>query len=424
MVEKIIVNPESIRAYGNIIMPKTGADFMGVDCTVLVDTDTVNDEVVTVYSLESEATILNVVLSVDDGSVMIGDTVTLSATVTDEMTSPVVGASVSFRLNGSVIGSSDTNSSGVATLSYQCNSAGSLSFTGVCNNFTSNSVSVTVTGHSYSLSFDAPDYTVVGGSVVMMVSLSDYGTSVSGASVSLSGGGSSWSATTDSSGIATFNLTGVTVGGTYTASYGGASTTCNVVIQTYLFYDECNSSDGLSQYGSSVYVKNTSSSLTLSYDSTMNAYKVVGNNIDGYALIPIPALAGKDDFYIEAEFYSTYNNTKHQTGISVYGSAGNAVWARDIANINRCGWLKTVNGSDSAEAGNAQKSTLPVYNNWYKLRFEIDGTTATAKWMKTDDTLIYSYSYTIPTYSTQGIGLQFLAWSNPYYVRNIKAEYL
>lgn len=282
-------------------------------------------------------------------------------------------------------------------------------------------------GSCYHIEFSEDSYVAVGGTATLEIMLQENYAPKSGATVTVTGSDSSlYTGITDSTGVASVTVTGLTATATFTASYSNVSDVCTVTVgPAYLFYDACDSADGLSKYGNSVYVKNTSSTLTLSYDSTMNAYKVVGNNIDGYAKIPIPALDGKDGFYIEAEFYSTYNNTKHQSGICVYdtsASAGNSIWARDIANINRCGWLKTVNGTDSGEAGNSQKFNLPVYNNWYKLRFEINGTTATAKWMKTDDTLIYSYSYTIPSYNSNSIGLQFLAWANPYYVRNIKAE--
>ena len=56
MVEKIIISPESIRGLGNIVMPKTGADFEEYNCTMEVSEDTVNGEDVTVYVLTPETT--------------------------------------------------------------------------------------------------------------------------------------------------------------------------------------------------------------------------------------------------------------------------------------------------------------------------------------------------------------------------------
>ena len=432
MVEKIIISPESIRGLGNIVMPKTGADFRSVDCTVLVGTDTVNDETVTVFTLESSVTLLSVVLSVDDSSVVVGDTVTLSATVTDEMTQPVEGATVSFKLNGNVLGTADTNSSGVATYSYTTVSDGTLVFSSVCSDNSSNSVNVTVTGHNYSLEFDSSDYTVVGGSVVIKVSLTDNSTVVPNVSVGLSGGGSSWSATTDTDGVATFNLSNITTGGTYTASYGGATATANVTIQTYLFKDDCTSSSGLSNYGSLHKLRVNNVDGTLSYDSGMNAYKITTTtaNADGLSDFPIPALDNKNNYYIEAEFYTTDTSTGGQPGLVVYptnDTGGNGVMWRDIAQINRCGVLPFSNYNYGTEVGNAQKSALPVANNWIRVRLEVNGTSVKGIWLKTDGTEVYSYTYTVPyTSGAMRVGLAAMLKSTtkPYYIRNIKAEYL
>ena len=41
MVEKITVNPESIRAYGNVLMPKSASDYDTYESTVTKTTDTV-----------------------------------------------------------------------------------------------------------------------------------------------------------------------------------------------------------------------------------------------------------------------------------------------------------------------------------------------------------------------------------------------
>lgn len=223
----------------------------------------------------------------------------------------------------------------------------------------------------------------------------------------------------------------ITQKGVTASASDGLTTLANKVLQitggggsTTLFEDDCSSASGLSDYGNSHYLKNSSASATLSYDSGMNAYKILGNTIDGFADIPIPSLDGEDDYTIEAEFYTTDSSTKGQSGFVIYDSSdtgGNGTMYRDIASINRCGVLKFVNGSENAESGNSQQSSLPVYNNWYKLKLEINGTSVKGTWLKTDDTEIYSHTYTTPTYSNIRIGLATLTWSNPYYVRNIKA---
>lgn len=340
MVEKIIINPNKVRGYGNIISPHSSSDYELEDCTIATGTDTVNGATETVYTL----------------------TPTFS--------------------------------------------------------------------HSYSLAFGSASYTATGGSCTVTVTLTDNSTPVENATISVTGGtGGSGSGTTNSSGVASINVTGVTASGTLTASFQSATATASVTYASYLFYDDCSSSSGLSNYGSVHKLGNVNANGTLSYDSTMNAYKFAPTNAcDSCFLdIPIPTLDNQDSYYIEAEFYTEDTTTGGQSGLVLYPSSdtgGNGAFFRDIAQINRCGVLKFTSYSENGEAGNSQQSGLPVGGNWYKLRLEISGTSVVAKWLKTDNTQVYSYTYTVPyTSSTMRVGLAFLgkSTSKAYYVRNIKA---
>lgn len=164
----------------------------------------------------------------------------------------------------------------------------------------------------------------------------------------------------------------------------------------------------------------------------MNSYKFSPANVanTGFVDIPIPALDNLNNYYVEAEIYTTDTSTTGQSGLALYPSTdtgGNAVTFRDIASINRCGVLKFSNYSENGESGNSSQSSLPVGNNWYKVRVEVNGTAVTAKWLKTDNTQVYSTNYTMPyTSSTMRVGIMFLAanTSKYYYVRNIKADSL
>lgn len=219
---------------------------------------------------------------------------------------------------------------------------------------------------------------------------------------------------------------------TFTCSYQNVSATCVVNGSSYLFYDPCSSADGLSNYGTLHHIGNSTSGGTLSYDSTKNAYKISPSNTSstGFCDFPIPSLDSKNNYYIECEFFTDDTGTSGQSGLSLYpttDTGGNAIFFRDIASINRCGVLKFVNYSESGESGNSQQSSLPVGGNWYKLRLEINGTSVTAKWLKTDNTQVYSTNYTVPyTSGSMRVGITFLASSTNkyYYVRNIKAESL
>ena len=430
-MEKIIVNPERVRCYGNIMMEHTVDDYTLVGSSILVDTDTVMGAETTVYSIEAESSTLSVVLSSSVGSCSIGDTVTLSATVLDDE-EPVEGGTVTFKLNTTTLGTDETDSSGEASYTYTTSSVGSLNFTAYYESHNSNTVSVVVS-HDYSIAFDSSSYSTSDGNVTAYVTLLDNSNPISGASISLTGTGSTLSATTNSSGVATFNLTGISSDCTLTATYDNVSDTATVTVSTGpLFYDDCSSASGLSNYGTLHKLRTNSVDGTLSYDSGMNAYKILPTtaNNDGFCDFPILALDNKNNYYVECEIYTTDTTTGGQPGLTVYpttSTGGEGVFYRDIASINRCGVLKFANWSENGESGNSQKSSLPVGNNWIKVRIEVNGTSVKGIWLKTDDTEIYTHTYTVPYTSSQmrvGITVLLKSTSKPYYIRNIEADYL
>lgn len=141
MVEKIIINPNKVRGYGNIMSPHSSGDYSLEDCTIATGTDTVNGATETVYTLTPETTSI------------------------------------------------------------------------------------------YSIAFDSSSYTTSDGSVTCYVTLLNNSVAVSGASISLTGTGSTLSATTNSSGVATFNLTGISADCTITATYSNVSDTATITVQ-------------------------------------------------------------------------------------------------------------------------------------------------------------------------------------------------
>ena len=211
-----------------------------------------------------------------------------------------------------------------------------------------------------------------------------------------------------------------------TCSYSNVTDTCTVTVQTYLFYDDV-SSDKSNLYGTAHNLKTSSASVTLSYNSN-GYYDIASNGVDGFADIPIPSLDNQNNYYVEAEFFTSDSSITGQVGIVLYPTSdtgGNGVMFRDIASLNRCGVLKITNGSENGESGNSQQSSLVVYNNWIRTRIEVNGTSVTGKWLKTDGTQVYSHTYTVPyTSGAMRVGLAFLPGysSKPYRVRNIKAE--
>ena len=91
--------------------------------------------------------------------------------------------------------------------------------------------------------------------------------------------------------------TNITAKGVSASASDGLTTLANKVLQitggggsTTLFEDKCDSASGLTNYGSAISL-GSNSTATLSYDSTMNAYKLTSNSSD-VKFIPITALDG------------------------------------------------------------------------------------------------------------------------------------
>lgn len=92
-------------------------------------------------------------------------------------------------------------------------------------------VTVTVIGsvtHDYAIEFDESSYSTCNGSCTVSATLTDNNNPVSGETVTLTGTGSTLTATTDSNGVATFNLTGINENKTLTVSFDEVSDTASL----------------------------------------------------------------------------------------------------------------------------------------------------------------------------------------------------
>lgn len=442
MVEKIIVNPSEVRGLGDIVSPKSASDFSLYGATLESGTDTVYGVSMGVYLMEpdlGEATSLTVTSS--SSTLVLDGTVTISATLKDSSNVAISGATITFKESDTTLGTGTTNSSGVATYTYTGTSVGSHTVVGVYDGdstyaSSTGNVSLTVSDHSYSLAFSQASYTATGGSATLSVTLLDNNVAVSGATVSVTGSDSSlYTGITDSSGIASVTVTNISAETTFTASYSGATATCTVTVQSYLFYDDCSSSSGLSNYGSLVSLESSGTNAGLTYDSTENAYALTSLS-SGLKVFPITDLNGKDDFKLSFQFRTPSTTNDYGLGISAIlpsshtgvgmfinkGSGGREVTMHTDVNNSETGWTSvlTISGYDTTK--------------YYKLELTVTNGTATFKLYKYDDTLLKTETKTLSdvssgfnTVANRGYGLT-VGWKNnssvKMYIKNIVAESL
>lgn len=231
MVEKITVNPESIRAYGNIITPKNANDFISSseDYKVVKTTDTVYGAETNVFGLDSayDLTFNSESYTTGTGSVTVQVLVTKGALAVDNATVTVSGG------GGTGTGTSIYN--GVATITVTgITESGTLTATYKNAQATA---TVTYSPVAYTLQFSQDTYTLdMFGEVSVSCTLKQSNTPMSGETITFTYEGLmgplSVTAPTNSSGVATYPFSEFDFGSlpaTVTATYGGVTATCTIV---------------------------------------------------------------------------------------------------------------------------------------------------------------------------------------------------
>ena len=138
-------------------------------------------------------------------------------------------------------------------------------------------------GSCYHIEFSEDSYVATGGSATLEIMLQENYAPKSGATISVSGSDSSlYTGITDSTGLATVTVS-VSSTTTFTCSYSNVSDTCQVIVSSYIFYDDATV-DNSSQY-TSYAIQNTSGKVNIAWNSTEQAYAITNNTTSGRALL-------------------------------------------------------------------------------------------------------------------------------------------
>ena len=230
MVEKIIVNPNEVRGYGNIHEATSVSDWSKYESKLTKTTDTVDGATTPVFQLKP----ITFTLTFDSASYTTGDgNLTVYVTVyNDEMTTI---PNVTVTITGAGSGTGTTNISGVATINVTgITASGTLTATYEAFHATA---TVTYQTTTYSLAFSQSTYTTeMLEGVTVSCTLTNGGVAMSGETVTFTYEGIlgpvSNTATTNSSGVAIHYFDYWDIGSypvTITATYDTASATCTIV---------------------------------------------------------------------------------------------------------------------------------------------------------------------------------------------------
>lgn len=209
-------------------------------------------------------------------------------------------------------------------------------------------------GSCYHIEFSEASYTAVGGSATLEIYLQENYAPKSGASVTVTGTDSStYTATTNNSGVASVTVTGINASTAFTATYQGATATCTVTVQTYLFYDACDSATTLSNYESSITLRNSGSS-AMTQNGTKHQLTITKQ---GQSFIEISALEGvTGSFRMIIHSQTSSNRNYCGIGLCLYIDANNWYSVEDTS--EKIWTYKKVNGTFQYTEGSATTSYI------------------------------------------------------------------
>ena len=194
-----------------------------------------------------------------------------------------------------------------------------------------------------------------------------------------------------------------------------------------LFEDACSSASGLFNYGSSQLVRGTNATMTMSYDSTENAYKLSGSG-NYHAMMPIPTLDDQDNYKISADFKAQniqYNSCgfflDNRNDTTSYGQA----FYLNIYSKRLDGYTYKVS-QDGTSSNSPTVSSLSA-NNYYRIEMIVSGSVLSAKLYDSNLNELTSTTHTLSVENKRmGIFLfcERGSTDSVCYVKNIKAEYL
>ena len=267
--------------------------------------------------------------------------------------------------------------------------------------------------HDYSIAFGSSTYNAIAGSCTVTVTLLDDGVAVSGATISVTGSDSSlYTGITNSNGVATINIVGLTANVTLTASFSNVSDTASVTVLSYIFYDGC-ASDNTSQYSNTARIGSTTNVATLTFDGTANAYyTTTTTSYDSWFGWVIPNSRGLNNIKITCKVKLAGTSAYNQFLIGcadnlAQSSSNNGNY--DLYRIRGDNKADYLHNSGNEVTGSSKSTT--VQNTYVDIVFQKSGTTITGSVYNSSNTLLSTYTYSNVN-----------SYTNPYFLMMINTN--
>ena len=217
-------------------------------------------------------------------------------------------------------------------------------------------------GSCYKIEFSEDSYTAVGGSATLEIYLQENYQPKSGATVTVTGSDYSlYSGITNSNGVASVTVSGLSATATFTASYSNVSDTCIVNVSTHLFAPALDGTDPFYQITGTTTIANGEMSggagyLTTGWDNTVDWKltfdgKVTKNDGEAFTLhIPNTTQRDKNCIKIMCPTYNSvyyYNNNGSGSSNGSFPSYSTNTWYTFIVRKTGTTMTITVNNNTS-----------------------------------------------------------------------------
>ena len=224
-------------------------------------------------------------------------------------------------------------------------------------------------GSCYHIEFEQSSYIAVGGSATVSVYLQSNYAPLSGATVSITGSdGSSYTCITNSEGVGTCTVSGLSSSTQFTASYSNVSDTASVTPRVYYLNDDASSDNSSTLFGTYDALRNSGSN-TAAWNSS--GYYTVKTHSSGQresfrVLAPLTGIT--TDMVIEWDGYS--EQTSGTDGLVIYNSS--TAWEKLSDNVDtskQC-WYGYNDGSFHETLDHMSQVT---YQRWCHYKYTIIG---------------------------------------------------